>query len=296
MIKRLLQTTLLGGVALGAWRLYVVSQKVAYQPADAYTTRPDAVERLLGFASVGNLRDIGGYITANGRTVLAQRLYRGASLAYLTETELARFAALGVSCVFDLRTADEIARAPDQLPDAVRYWHLPMLQVGNRWLELGRMLLVPRHLDKLTTLIYIRMLDGQRDNLAQFYRYLLDAARLPVMVHCSAGKDRTGVVVALLLLLLGVPENIVLADYSLTNDAYDYIQTLSTDLIASLKRLGFRDDDITPLLIADPQNLKRALAHLTQHYGGIEAYFRTGLGFSDADIAQLRANFLTPVA
>lgn len=292
MMRRLLQIGLLSVAGLAAWRAWVVTQKSTARDAAHYTTRPDDLVRLLGFESVGNLRDIGGYVTTDGQTVARHQLYRGASLAYLTDAELARFSDLGVSCVFDLRTDDEIAAAPDRLPEGVRYWHLPMLQIGSRWAELARMLLVPRYLDKLTGLIYLRMLDNQHERLAQLYRYLLDESRLPVLVHCSAGKDRTGVVVALLLLLLGVPEKTVLADYSLTNDSYDYISRMSTDLIASLKRMGFQAGDIAPLLIADPANLQKALDHLRARYGTVENYFRQALGFTTEEIARLRGNFL----
>lgn len=289
----LLRVVVIGGALLGVWRLIVRFQKrPAYPPAASYIKRLDDENRLLGFETVANLRDIGGYRTAHGQRVRRGLVFRSASLAYISEAEAARFAEMGLKLVCDLRTPQEIAAAPDHVPSGARYWHLPMLQLENRWREAVRMVLIPNYLDGMTRQIYIQMIDNQRQNLAALYREWMQPENLPALVHCSAGKDRTGVSVALLLLVLGVPEEVVLADYSHTNDFFDYIKTLSTDLIVGLQRLGLRQEDITALLIADPANLEATLRHIDTTYGGVEGYFRTALGFTDADLAALRATFL----
>ncbi|XWX05607.1 tyrosine-protein phosphatase (plasmid) [Aggregatilineales bacterium SYSU G02658] len=289
----LLRTVVIGGALLGVWRLIVRLQKRPdYPPAASFVTRLDDENRLLGFETVANLRDIGGYRTAHGQRVRRGLVFRGASLAYINEAEAAKLSEMGLRLVCDLRTPEEIAAAPDHVPAGARYWHLPMLQLDNRWREAARMVLIPNYLDTMTRQIYIQMVDNQRQSLAALYREWMQPENLPALVHCSAGKDRTGVAVALLLLVLGVPEEVVLADYSHTNDFYDYIKTLSTDLIAGLKRLGLRQEDITALLIADPANLAATLRHIDAAYGGVEGYFRTALGFNDADLAALRATFL----
>ncbi len=289
----LLRSLIIGGTLIGAWRAVVRLQKrPTYPPAGTYIQHVDAVERSLGFASVANLRDIGGYRTEDGHTVRMGRLYRGASLAHITDEEQARLAALGIKLVCDLRSEHEIAAAPDKTPPGAEYWHLPMLQVTDRWREAARMILAPQYLSTLLVRVYTQMIDHQHERLASIYRRLGQAEYLPALVHCTAGKDRTGVTVALLLRFLGVPKEAVLADYSQTNLAYDDIQNLSTDLIASLRRLGLRQQDITPLLLADPANMASALDHLDARYGSVAAYFSDALRLSQDEMEALRAQFL----
>lgn len=289
----LLRVVVITGAVLGVWRLIVRLQKRPdYPPAASYVRRLDGESRLLGLTSVANLRDIGGYVTTDGKRVRRGLVLRGASLANLSDAEAAQLAEMGLKVVCDLRTPQEIALAPDRVPPGAQYWHVPMLQLENRWREAACMVLIPHYLGTLTRQIYINMVDKQRHHLAMLYRAWMQPENLPTLVHCSAGKDRTGVVVALLLRVLGVPEEVVLADYSHTNDFFEYIRELSTDLIAGLRRLGLRQEDITPLLIADPANLEATLRHIDAAYGGVEGYFRTALGFNDADLAALRAAFL----
>jgi protein-tyrosine phosphatase len=289
----LLRSLIIGGTLIGAWRLVVRLQtRPTYPPAGTYIHYVDAVDRSLGFASVANLRDIGGYRTADGRTVRMGRLYRAASLAYVSDEEQARLAALGIRLVCDLRSEHEIAGAPDKTPPGAEYWHLPMLQVADRWREAARMIFVPHYLDSLLVRVYIQMIDHQHERLASIYRRLGQPEALPALVHCTAGKDRTGVTVALLLRFLGVPREAVLADYSQTNHAYDYIQNLSTDLIRSLERLGLRRQDIMPLLLANPATLAAALDHVEARYGSVDAYFSDALRLAPAEIDALRSQFL----
>lgn len=292
-MSRFTRVIVILGAVLGVWRLLIRFQKrPVYLPPADYIQHVDNVERLLGYQTVANLRDIGGYRTADGHTVRSGLLLRGASLAGVDDTELAKLAALPLRLVCDLRTPLEISAAPDRLPASARYWHLPMLQINNRWLEAARMVLVPHYLDGMLRQIYIDMIDGQTEHLGQLYRAWMQPANLPALVHCSAGKDRTGVAVALLLRVLGVPEAAVLADYSQSNRAYDYIQNLSTDVIVSLQRLGLRRSDIVALLLANPINLAAALHHTDETYGSVEGYFRTALGFSEAELTTLRNVFL----
>ncbi len=281
------------GTVFGVWRMLVRLQKRPdYLPAKDYIRSTDDIQRLLGFESIANLRDIGGYITQDGKIVKSGLVYRGASLAYVSDAEAQKLADLGIKLVCDLRTHEEISAAPDKVPDGATYWHLPVLQLNNRWQEAVRMVTIPHYLDGMTKQIYTNMVDHQTDLLAQLFRKWSAAESLPALVHCSAGKDRTGVSVALLLRVLGVTEEAVLADYSQTNTFFEYIQTLSTDLIAALRRLGLRQQDILPLLLANPDNLEFLLRHIDQKYGSVEGYFETALRFTAQDIARLRETFL----
>lgn len=289
----MLRMAVVGGALLGVWRLVVRLQKRPTYP-DAHTLirAVEGETRLLPFETIANLRDAGGYATVDGRHVRRGLLYRAASLAYVSDADMAQLATLGLRLVCDLRTPQEMAAAPDRLPQGARHWHVPMLQMNNRYAEAARMVMNPRYLDGLTRQIYITLVEQQAESFAALYREWLQPEVLPALVHCSAGKDRTGITVALLLRVLGVPEAVVLADYSQTNAFYDYILNLSTDLIKSLQRLGLRQSDLVPLLLADPANLEALLRHIDHCYGSVEGYFRAALGFSDAELTALRAVFL----
>ena len=116
--------------------------------------------------------------------------------------------------------------------------------------------------------------------------------QLPALIHCTAGKDRTGLVVALLLLTLGVTEETVLADYTLSNLFYDHFRK---GIMADLKQVapwGLSADDLQDLLLVKAKTLQGALVHLRENYGSLEAYLRNQAGVSDETIAQLRQNWL----
>lgn len=281
------------GSLVGAWRILVRLQKRPPNPSpQSLIQHTDATERVLGFTSIGNLRDIGGYRTQDGKLVRRNRLYRSAALAYISDKEAEKFEKLGIKLVCDLRSPEEISVAPDKVPHGADYWQISMLQLNNPWSEVSKMLFVPHYMTMLTAQIYKQLLTQQTQNFADIFRRLADGNSLPTLVHCTAGKDRTGVTVALLLLFLGVSEKDVLADYSQTNHFYDYIHSVSADLIKRLGRIGLRQEDVIPLLLADPQNLKTALDDLMNTYGSIENYFLRGLKLEPDVLERLREAFL----
>ena len=115
---------------------------------------------------------------------------------------------------------------------------------------------------------------------------------LPAVIHCTAGKDRTGIASALLLAALGVPEDTIIADYSLTNRDYAHIYELVKAQMAPLMRFGLTADDLHPLMLANPETLRAALRYLHQHYGDVETYLRERAGVDEATLARLRNTLL----
>jgi protein-tyrosine phosphatase len=141
--------------------------------------------------------------------------------------------------------------------------------------------------------LYTRYLLDQ--NPAIFGRVLQFAAdhhNLPMVFHCTAGKDRTGLAAALLLLALGVPEETVIADYTLSNRAYPSLLKYAAQAARPLRFFGIRAEDLTPLLVADAQSLRLALDHLKTKYGSVEAYLRHQVSVDAAVIEKLKANLL----
>jgi protein-tyrosine phosphatase len=113
-----------------------------------------------------------------------------------------------------------------------------------------------------------------------------------MLIHCSAGKDRTGVAVALLLRLLGVPEQTVIEDYSLSNLYYEYFRDITAQIIRQLSYFGISEAEMSPLLMANPATMTAALRHIDAKYGSIEAYLTTAAGLDAAALKRIRANML----
>jgi protein-tyrosine phosphatase len=128
--------------------------------------------------------------------------------------------------------------------------------------------------------------------IGEIFQRLADPAQLPTLIHCTAGKDRTGLVVALLLLTLGVPEETVLADYTLSNLFYTRFRA---DIAADLRQVapwGVSVDDLQDLFLVKAKTLQSALDYLRQTYGSLENYLCDQADVSEETIAQLRQIWL----
>ena len=166
------------------------------------------LDRHLPFEQVFNFRDLGGYATGNGRNVKWRTVFRADGIHRLSLDELA---SLNVQTVLDLRTHEELERGRCE-HDSIGYHHLPILQ--KPWTELG----FEGELDAVTFLSdrYFDMLDEGSESIARALHILSRQSSLPLVFHCAAGKDRTGVVAAVLLGILGVSDDDIAADYSLS--------------------------------------------------------------------------------
>lgn len=259
-----------------------------------------ASERVLPLEKGVNVRDVGGFHTADGQMVRWGQLYRSGSLARLTPADLAYLQRLGVRLVFDLRSVEERTKQPDRLPqvEGLVERPLPMDSVDRYERLRGAYAIFFRRgrLDDFLLDGYRRvMIDGKAHVIGEIFQRLADPAQRPALLHCTAGKDRTGLVVAMLLLSLGVPEETVVADYTLSNLFYEHFRK---GIMADLKQVapwGMAADDLQDLLLVKAQTLQGALAHLRQKYGSLDAYLRHHAGVADETMAHLRRNWLVKV-
>lgn len=284
--------------ALGFWRLLawrrgkpepLDPQSLIINPEEAQTPG-----RFLNLDSVANLRDIGGYRTTDGRTVRWQRIYRGASLAFLTAEDAAKLAEMGLKIICDFRTKEEAAANPDILPENVEYMRLTVrTNEDTRWQRLRILLFERGRLGDTLVEMYTRiMIDQNAALFGTIFRRIADENNLPLLMHCSAGKDRTGVAIALLLRVLGVPENTVIADYSLSNLYFEYFRKITAPVIQRAAQLGITEEEMRPLLLAHPNTLQTMLAYIDAKYGSVEKYLRDAAGLEDATLEKIRANLL----
>lgn len=235
------------------------------------------------FARVFNFRDLGGYETADGRVVRSGRLFRADNLGSLKEEDRQRFAELGIRTIVDLRQPREIDRLGGRAPQwACSTWHNVALK-NPAWLDSD-------YSDDEGPVAYLiaRYLESARltgAEYAQVLAILADPSTAPVAVHCLGGRDRTGMVFALLLDLLGVPDDVIAADYHFTEQA-------TARYLAWYRSVKPDAEDLPPYLAVTPEAVILAvLKELRSEFGSIEDYVRAH-GLTADQIASLRELYL----
>ncbi|WP_067650368.1 tyrosine-protein phosphatase [Nocardia harenae] len=260
--------------------------------------------RRIPIPGTSNLRDAGGYPAHDGRTVATGRLYRAEALVVRGDEALhsiydesagARYRDLGVRTVIDLRADLETERAPSAWARAcgAELVRLPVAEGGEgadtnylRMLLDGE--LAGFGIADMTT-FYTDMLLRRAGQLGAAYRILAEPQRLPVLVHCAAGKDRTGVFVALVLSSLGVPGEHVVRDYALT----EVLRPNRIDAYAERFAAASRDVEAARALFGSPAAAMEAtLRYLDERFGGAAGYLAEVAGVSGRVVDAVRANLL----
>ncbi|MEV4198756.1 tyrosine-protein phosphatase [Micromonospora globbae] len=252
-----------------------------------------------------NARDLGGLVGADGRRVRTGRLIRTPALGRLTDDDLTVLGKLAPACVIDLRDASEIAVAPaDRLVGEPRTVHLPVHDPEHPVFTYVSAVLLGHDLTAYAELarqgtpaamaaIYRWFVTGEsaRAGFAEAVRLAARPENLPLVYHCSAGKDRTGWLTVILLTALGVDEEAIRAEY-LRNNALT--ESLRAVLLEAMRRRQPELDveAVLPVLEVRPEYLDAAYDEVRRVHGSVEAYLRDGLGLTDEVIAALRAQLL----
>jgi len=245
------------------------------------------VIRRIPFAGALNFRDIGGYPTGNGGRTRWGAVYRSDSLSFLTPDDLPAFDALGIKAIYDLRRSREIALHPG--PREHVHIELP----NRNPLDDGEpaALVTRRDGERWLLADYRGMLASAAATFGELFSRLAEPGRLPAVIHCLGGKDRTGLTVALLLTALGVPRQMVLDDYQLTNDYRGVAH--SPDVVALFVESGIARPAAEGLLGAPRWVLAQALGELDDTYAGIEGYLFGPGGMRPTTLAALRTALLS---
>jgi protein-tyrosine phosphatase len=237
--------------------------------------------RALAWDACLNVRDLGGLATIDGRRVRRGALVRSDQLCRLSDGGRTALVAHGVRTVIDLRNPAEAEKDPDPIwhEHGVDYLLIPQ-QSEQLWREMDPVARTRTERDSL-------VIDRRAEQIAAMARAVANAVPGGVLIHCLAGKDRTGIAVAMLLSLVGVSEADIAEDYSLT------VPNLAAELTAALAAAP--DDDARARLVrsydASVDTMLATLAHLRTRHGGAKAYLMRA-GLSDADIERIRARML----
>lgn len=238
--------------------------------------------RPLALSGTRNTRELGGYATADGKITRTHAFLRSDGLSRLTDADLHKLLDYGVGCVVDLRSQTEIDQAPSRLAGVpgVDYCEVHMLDQAASRNFAGDM---PAHMGE----VYVQLLADHSREFARVFRIFAAHRDVTVLFNCAAGKDRTGVTAMLLLLLAGVPEETVVADYVPSESNMKELFALQRQQLA---RAG---QPVPPMSVfsSAPEEIRMALDYLQQHYAGAEDYLLQA-GVSPAEIAILREMLL----
>lgn len=243
---------------------------------------PDQSERHLQIEGLFNLRDLGGYACAGGATTRWRALLRADGLHRMTPESCKMLAALGVTTIIDLRGAHETTRHPGPFVayPGIAYRNIPLFDA------LAPVAGPAEDFDMAQR--YRDGLDQCGLRIAEVLETIAEASDGAVLFHCTAGKDRTGIIAALLLLNAGVPEDVIVADYALT-------ATLAAPLLKELGEaalsMGASPAAVARMLASDPATMAAFIEHLCKTYGDIEAFGRA-IGLAPETPARLRARLV----
>ncbi|MCL5998095.1 MAG: tyrosine-protein phosphatase [Chloroflexi bacterium] len=239
-------------------------------------------QRRLALEGTYNVRDLGGYATRDGRHIRWHTLLRADKLDRIAPEAQQQLLDHGLHTIIDLRFSDEVAAEPNVFAQssAVSYLHFPLYEL----IGVGTLPAVPDNLEELYQLI----LDHRKEQIRLILHTLAAPGTLPALLHCTAGKDRTGLMVALVLGAVDVPHETIIEDYALSAQ---YLHTLFDELRATALQAGYDTEWYDRLLLCKPETMRTTLAHLDRRYGGVEAYLLQ-IGLEKAELEGLRTALL----
>jgi protein-tyrosine phosphatase len=237
--------------------------------------------RFVELAGACNFRDLGGLPTTGGGALRRGRLFRSDALHGLERVDVERLHELGIATIVDLRSEHEVAATGRGLlaNEPIRWFHAPLSNVGAPDYQPSEALAsgeLGRH--------YLDTLDERTATLARAFTHLATREHLPAVFHCTVGKDRTGVLAALVLGCVGVPEPVIVDDYALTDERMAL-------LMSRLRGTAFTPEAVRALgpspIRAEARSMREFLAGLDARYGGPRGWARAA-GIDDTVVAELR--------
>lgn len=259
------------------------------------------LSKVIELESGCNFRDLGGYVTAEGRIIKPGVLFRSGVMTYFTAADLRKIAELGITTICDLRRSDEREKEPTQWPDdpnaeIVSWDDEPDIE-GQGHLAWGSAE-SPEQIRQSMIALYRAMPFWLENRLRGVFRHLCEGKQ-PLLFHCAAGKDRTGLTAALILTCLGVERDCILADYEQTNQAVDLEAFTITHKQAGM---GLADEQHPFLKMAEPirhavlradaDYLKAAFDEIEQRFGSVGNYIDRHLGVGENDKQRLHEQLL----
>lgn len=255
-------------------------------------------DRIKPLDGVVNFRDFGGYATMDGRRVVSNTLFRTASFAEASAKDMDWLSTLGARFIVDLRRPEERTEMPNRWPGE----HVRVVTSDEGYKELPPHVGVMTQTDLTAAAARAYMITAYSHypyepryvGLFRSWIHGLAEEGGPAIVHCAAGKDRTGVACMLVLTALGVDRETIMADYELTNTAVDYATRMPAIRQRISERAGHEvsEEAIRPMLGVHRDYLEAAYAVIGERYPDVPSYMDDVLGVDAAMVEKLREKFL----
>src|ERR1700727_1130560 len=244
----------------------------------------DSPSRHLNLAGASNFRDLGGYPGRDGRIVRWRQIFRSNHLGHLTEADIESLRPLGLKSAFDFRGTQERAEAMCAVAE-ITVHSLPIeptvtAELRSRLAAGGPVL--PADALEVMRDSYRNYVRQNTASYRALFAHLLED-RAPLVIHCTAGKDRTGFACALILHALGVADDVIAEDYLLTNRFYRRDPASSSDLPEEVRRV---------LASVEASFLAAAFDLVRADYGDLAGYFPQGLGVGPRERTALQGRYL----
>ena len=234
----------------------------------------DKYTRLLPIEGAYNVRDLGGYPTKGGKQVKWRKLLRSGALNELTLQDLNYLKDIPVITDIDFRSFQEKEAAPDKRMESLKeYVWLPVDAGDMNDIKVTDVTLIPKMMEEA----YRTIIRKFQNEYKRFFEILINRQAAPLLFHCSAGKDRTGIAAALLLSALGVDKETVMQDYLLSAE---YIKGKYDFLIRMQPALE-------PLTTVRPEYLEAALQVIDKEFGGMEQFLHRNLNVDSEKLKEL---------
>jgi protein-tyrosine phosphatase len=245
------------------------------------------------FEKILNFRDIGGITTGSGKKIKPGIIFRSANPDTISKKDIGKFNQLNIRTVIDLRARSEYLKRKRTLQN------IDSISLPLDFQEITRNRLKPllykrgseNMISDVSNSLYIEMLDASLYVFRQVMETLLSPGRCPVLIHCQAGKDRTGIICALILLALGADRHLIIDDFMRSNEALlpFFKKTLLRRKILSLGL--FPSERILFAVTVRQRNIESILDRIENHYGGINAYLMES-GYNTNSLDELKRELL----
>lgn len=241
-----------------------------------------------------NFRDLGGISTGRGREVKKGLFYRSATLDEATDKDIYEIKALNLAVICDFRDLSE--KENTKIYDKIKapYRHLPIALDSARICNLQRdrsLKTAMIQLDPEDMCIAYRNLPFNNDSYKVMIE-LVRAGNVPILIHCSAGKDRAGVAAAILLLLLGANRENVIKDYLISKHVIPYvIKFISKSINILVRRKIIKK--MMPVFLVEESYINASLDEIIKKYESFDKYFNIEYGISDTELSDIRAKYST---
>ncbi|KAI0080790.1 hypothetical protein K474DRAFT_1636729 [Panus rudis PR-1116 ss-1] len=248
---------------------------------------------------VVNVRDLGSYQTDKpGFITKPGYAFRSGEISSITDEGKARFRELGITTVYDLRSDTEIAKWTSPCPqiEGVDIVRTPVFQVEDYSPEMmaKRYELYASGKTEAFMELYSQILEHGGRAFGAILRHVRDRPNDPFIFHCTAGKDRTGVIAAILLKLVGVSDEDIAEDYALTRVGREPFRQKIMARLAKEPIFASNNEAALNMFTSRPETMLAFLKHLEDHYGGVEAYLKEYVKLTDEDIETIRQNLIIP--